>query len=163
VAAGVGTGVVSALAAGTVVSAPSATADEHGPETRQDRIEQGLGVVRDQKGDAYGYGADGPSRFDCSGLVYYAFRTAGFEHVPRTSSAQARHMNRIDRGDMRPGDFVFFYDGAATAENVYHVGIFSGWDDGHRMVIHSPSSGRRVGTEAVWDDSWFAGTLRGLG
>ena len=162
-ATGVGTGVVSALAAGTVVSAPSATADEHGPETRQDRIEQGLGVVRDQKGDDYGYGADGPSRFDCSGLVYYAFRKAGFEHVPRTSSAQARHMNRIDRSDMRPGDFVFFYDGAATAENVYHVGIFSGWDDGHRMVIHSPSSGRRVGTDAVWDDNWFAGTLRGLG
>ena len=107
--------------------------------------------------------ADGPSRFDCSGLVYYAFQRAGFEHVPRTSSAQARHMNRIDRSDMRPGDFVFFYDGAATAENVYHVGIFSGWDDGHRMVIHSPSSGRKVGTEAVWDDNWFAGTLRGLG
>ena len=77
-AAGVGTGVVSALAAGTLVPAPSASAGEHGPETRQDRIEQGLGVVRDQKGDAYGYGADGPSRFDCSGLVYYAFRQAGF-------------------------------------------------------------------------------------
>ena len=162
-AAGVGTGVVSALAAGSLVAAPSAGADESGPQTRQDRIEQGLDIVRDQKGDAYAYGADGPDRFDCSGLVDYAFRKAGFDHVPRTSSAQARHMNRIDRRDMLPGDFVFFYDGAATAENVYHVGIFAGWDDGHRMVIHSPSSGQRVGTDAVWDGDWFAGTLRGLG
>ena len=143
-AAGVGTGVVSALAAGTVVSAPSATADEHGPETRQDRIEQGLGVVRDQKGDAYGYGADGPSRFDCSGLVYYAFQRAGFEHVPRTSSAQARHMNRIDRSDMRPGDFVFFYDGAATAEHVNHVGSNSAWEAGPRMIDHAPSSDKHL-------------------
>jgi hypothetical protein len=31
------------------------------------------------------------------------------------------------------------------------------------MIIHSPSSGRQVGTEAVWDGDWFAGTLRGLG
>ena len=162
-AAGVGTGVVSALAAGTVLSAPSASADDQRPQTRQDRIEQGLDIVRDQKGDPYAYGADGPGRFDCSGLVYYAFRKAGFDHVPRTSSAQARHMNRIDRNDLRPGDFVFFYDGAATAENVYHVGVFAGWDDGHRMIIHSPSSGRQVGTEAVWDGDWFAGTLRGLG
>jgi cell wall-associated NlpC family hydrolase len=163
VAAGVGTGVVSALAAGAVVSAPSASADDRGPATRQDRIEQGLDVVRDQKGDSYGYGGDGPDRFDCSGLVSYAFSKAGFDHVPRTASAQARHMNRIDRSNMRPGDFVFFYDGAATAESVYHVGVFTGWDHGRRMVIHSPSSGRRVGTDPIWDGDWFAGTLRGLG
>ena len=58
---------------------------------------------------------------------------------------------------------VFFYDGAATAENVYHVGVFAGWEDGHRMIIHSPSSGERVGRDRIWDGDWFAGTLRGLG
>lgn len=160
VSAGAGTGLASALVAGMLVSAPTASA---AGETRQDRIRDGLQIVNAQKGDPYAYGADGPDRFDCSGLIYYSFRKAGFDQVPRTSSAQAEHMNRIDRSDLRPGDFVFFYDGAATADNVYHVGVFAGWEDGHRVVIHSPNSGERVGKEKIWTDDWFAGTLRGLG
>lgn len=161
VATGVGTGLATAVVAGTVAAAPAANASG---ESRQDRIQDGLGVVRDQKGDPYEYGADGPGRFDCSGLVYYAFRKAGFEHIPRSSGDQARHMNRLeDRGDLRKGDFVFFYDGAATAENVYHVGVFAGWENGRRMIIHSPSEGEQVGKDPVWTDDWFGGTLRGLG
>ena len=164
VAVGVGTGLASAVVAGSLVAAPTASADSaDGGASRQDRIANGLDIVRDQKGDAYAYGGDGPDRFDCSGLIHYSFRKAGFEHVPRMSSDQARHMNRIDRNDLRPGDFVFFYDGAATAENVYHVGVFAGWEDGHRMIIHSPSSGERVGRDRNRDGYWFAGTLRGLG
>ena len=110
------------------------------------------------------YGADGPNRFDCSGLVYYAFRKAGFEHVPRTSSEQARHMNRIDRSDMRPGDFVFFYDGAATAENVYHVGDLLRLG-GRPPDDHPLAELRRAGRHRSRSGttSWFAGTLRGLG
>jgi cell wall-associated NlpC family hydrolase len=164
VGAGVGTGLATAVVAGSVVAAPAANAHEQHGTARQDRITHGLDVVRDQKGDPYAYGADGPNKFDCSGLVYYAFRKAGFDHVPRTSEAQARHMNRLEnRDDLRPGDFVFFYDGAATASNVYHVGVFAGWKDGRRMVIHSPSSGKDVGTDPIWTDHWFGGTLRGLG
>lgn len=164
VSTGVGTGLASAMVAGSLVASPAASASSSsGENTRQDRIEHGLGIVRDQKGDPYAYGAEGPDRFDCSGLVYYAFRKAGFDHVPRSSSDQARHMNRIDRGDLRPGDFVFFYDGAANSENVYHVGVFAGWQDGHRMVVHSPNSGEHVRTDRIWDGDWFAGTLRGLG
>jgi cell wall-associated NlpC family hydrolase len=162
VGAGLGTGLATAVVAGGVVAAPTASA--HDGASRQDHIQDGLAVVQNQKGDRYGYGADGPNRFDCSGLVYYAFRKAGFAHVPRTSEEQARHMNRLeDRRDLRPGDFVFFYDGAATAQNVYHVGVFAGWKDGRRMVIHSPSEGKRVGTDPIWTDHWFGGTLRGLG
>ncbi|NUR06073.1 MAG: C40 family peptidase [Nocardioidaceae bacterium] len=164
VGAGVGTGVATAVVAGSVAAAPATAAGHDGSTTRQDRIEQGLQVVRNQTGDPYAYGADGPDRFDCSGLVYYAFRKVGFDHVPRTSEDQARHMNRLeDRGDLRPGDFVFFYDGAATAENVYHVGVFAGWKDGHRVILHSPSEGKDVGRDPIWDDDWFGGTLRGLG
>jgi cell wall-associated NlpC family hydrolase len=72
-------------------------------------------------------------------------------------------MNRIDRRDLRQGDFVFFHDGAATAEDVYHVGVFAGWDGGHRTVIHSPNEGERVRKDRIWSGDWFAGTLRGLG
>src|SRR5690349_1024334 len=120
------------------------------------RIRSALSIVRNQKGDPYRYGAAGPNAFDCSGLVYYATHRAGFGHVPRTSSAQARFMRHIKRSAMRPGDFVFFYDGGG----VYHVGVFSGWSHGRRLIVHAPYSGARVRTEAIWTNRWFPGTLR---
>jgi cell wall-associated NlpC family hydrolase len=149
--------VVTALVASLVATAPSASA-----ATRRHRISHEFGVARHQKGDPYRYGAAGPRRFDCSGLVYFSTHRAGFKHVPRSSSAQARHMNRIKKSSLRKGDFVFFYDGAATSGNVYHVGIFSGWHHGHRTIIHAPKPGQRVKRQPIWTGHWFAGTLRGL-
>ena len=120
------------------------------------RIRSALTIVRNQKGDPYRYGAAGPNAFDCSGLVYYATHRAGFGNVPRTSSAQARFMRKIKRSSMRPGDFVFMYDGGG----VYHVGVFTGWDHGRRQIVHAPYSGTRVRRDPIWTNKWFPGTLR---
>ena len=114
-------------------------------------------IAKNQKGDPYQYGAAGPNRFDCSGLVYFSTHRAGFGNVPRTSSAQSRFMRRISRSAMRPGDYVFFTGGSG----VYHVGIFVGRNDGRRMILHAPGSGKRVRVDGIWTDRWFAGTLRG--
>jgi len=124
--------------------------------TRAQRIGNAFDVVRAQQGDMYSYGAAGPSRFDCSGLVYYSFRRAGFTQVPRTSDAQARHAKRISRSNMRKGDLVFFHNGG----NVYHVGVFSGRDNGRRTIIHASRSGTPVKRDPIWTNAWFAGTLR---
>jgi cell wall-associated NlpC family hydrolase len=124
--------------------------------TTATRIRSALSIARNQKGDPYRYGAAGPNAFDCSGLVYYSTHRAGFGHVPRTSSAQSRFMRHIRRSAMRPGDFVFFYDGGG----VYHVGIFTGWDNGRRQIVHAPYSGTRVRRDPIWTDRWFPGTLR---
>jgi len=123
---------------------------------RKKRINRMLRIVRNQKGDPYSYGAAGPNRFDCSGLVYYSTHKAGFRHVPRTSSQQGRFMRRIGRAAMRPGDFVFFTGGSG----VYHVGVYAGRSGGRRMIIHAPGSGQRVTTATIWTDRWFAATLR---
>jgi cell wall-associated NlpC family hydrolase len=120
------------------------------------RIRSALNIARNQQGDPYRYGASGPNAFDCSGLVYYATHRAGFGHVPRTSSAQSRFMRRISRSAMRPGDFVFMYDGGG----VYHVGVFTGWDNGRRQIVHAPYSGTRVRRDPIWTNKWFPGTLR---
>ena len=58
---------------------------------------------------------------------------------------------------MQKGDLMFFHNGG----NVYHVGIFTGWN-GHRKrkILHSPRPGRRVNTTTVWTRRWFAGTVR---
>jgi cell wall-associated NlpC family hydrolase len=141
-----------------LVGAPSADAATAGKKrsARLVKIDRALKVAHHQKGDRYRYGAAGPNAFDCSGLVYYATRRAGFDRVPRTSSQQARFMDRVSRKKMRPGDFVFF----TGRSGVYHVGFYAGRRDGRRVVLHAPSTGSRVRTEAIWTDRWFAGTLR---
>ncbi len=145
--------------------APTATAQKMEPQQtlkahhrvpkRDARIQRALRIMRAQTGDPYSYGSAGPNAFDCSGLVYYATRAAGFRGIPRTSGGQAGFMRRISRSAMKPGDFVFFSNGGG----VYHVGVYVG---GNRL-LHAPYSGARVRTERIWTSSWFGGTLRGRG
>ncbi|GAB3768611.1 cell wall-associated NlpC family hydrolase [Nocardioides ginsengisegetis] len=153
--------VTAGLLAGTMSIAPAADAGgaHHRHHTwRYWHIQKGRHIALNQIGDPYAYGAAGPGRFDCSGLIYYSFRKAGFRHVPRTSDAQAAHMRHIRKKDMRRGDFMFFTDGGG----VYHVGVFLRWVNGRALMLHSPQEGERVRREHPWTTQWFAGTLRGL-
>ena len=119
------------------------------------RISSAQRTALAQRGDVYSYGSAGPNAFDCSGLVFYSYRRAGF-NVPRTSGAQAAYTRRIAKKDMRPGDLMFFYNSGG----VYHAGIFVGNKSGHAMMVHAPGSGQRVTVAAPWTGSWFGGTLR---
>lgn len=137
----------------TLVAAPSAHASLGRSAHREARA---MHIAMNQRGDPYRYGAAGPNAFDCSGLVYYAFRHAGFSRTPRTSSAQARFALHIRRSHMHWGDLIFFTSGGS----VYHVGLFAGWSHGHRLVLHAPHSGTRVHIDRMWTNAWFPGTLR---
>jgi cell wall-associated NlpC family hydrolase len=146
----------------TLVATPAASAAETQTAERTTtqrtagtatKVRRALRIANNQKGDPYRYGAAGPNAFDCSGLVHFATHRAGFKGVPRTSSAQAGYMRRIKRAALRPGDFVFFTDGG----RVYHVGVYVG----RHRIVHAPYSGARVRTERIWNDRWFAGSLRG--
>jgi cell wall-associated NlpC family hydrolase len=154
-----------ALAGALLTAAPTQAAtaradrDRHHHHHHQDkptRVERAMTVASAQKGDPYRYGAAGPGAFDCSGLMFYSFRRAGFANIPRTSSGQSHFAHRISRGHMQRGDLMFFYDGGG----VYHVGMFAGYSHGSRYVLHAPYSGTRVRVERVWTNSWFPGTLR---
>ena len=50
---------------------------------------------------------------------------------------------------------VFFTSGG----RVYHVGVFAGWKNGRRTIIHAPYSGQRVHRAPIWTNGWYAGTL----
>lgn len=119
------------------------------------RVLSARDIAMRQRGDAYAYGAAGPDRFDCSGLIRYSYARAGFD-VPRTSRAQAGHTRRIAKKDMRAGDLMFFHGSGG----VYHAGIFLRWSNGHALMLHSPGSGQRVRISAPWTSQWFGGTLR---
>lgn len=110
-------------------------------------------VAKAQKGDRYQYGAAGPSRFDCSGLVYYSYKKAGARTVPRTSRGQANRATRVK--SPKRGDLVFFYNGSRSNNNVYHVGIYLG----NKKMLHSPKPGSRVRVERIWNKKRFYGRI----
>jgi cell wall-associated NlpC family hydrolase len=78
----------------------------------------------------YVWGATGPSTFDCSGLVYWAFKRVGIT-MPRSSAEQAQVGRPVARSDLRPGDLIFFY------QPVSHVGFYAG--DG--LVLNAVQTG----------------------
>ncbi|WP_405359087.1 NlpC/P60 family protein [Kitasatospora sp. NBC_00085] len=86
-----------------------------------------------QLGKPYGWSMTGPNSFDCSGLTGAAYRAADVK-LPRMSQDQWNAGTRIARGDLQPGDLVFFYD------DLHHVGIYIG--DG--KMIHSPRTGKNI-------------------
>ena len=124
--------------------------------TRAQKIRHAVKITANQVGDPYRYGAAGPNRFDCSGLIYFSYRKAGLTNVPRTSGQQARFTRRIAKRNMRRGDLMFFYNSGG----VYHVAVFSHWKNGRRVMIHAPYGGRNVHRARPWTGKWFAGTLR---
>jgi len=82
-----------------------------------------IAFARAQLGKPYGWGAEGPRSFDCSGLTYAAYRAAAIT-IPRTSGEQWRREPHIPRGSERPGDLVFFNSGPGTSNtNPGHVGL----------------------------------------
>jgi cell wall-associated NlpC family hydrolase len=70
-------------------------------------------------GASYASGATGPSAFDCSGLMVYAFGAAGIA-LPRTSFAQFETGTEVGLTEIQAGDLVFFDTAGAGAS---HVGI----------------------------------------
>jgi cell wall-associated NlpC family hydrolase len=79
-----------------------------------------------QRGKPYHWGAHGPGAFDCSGLTWAAWRSAGVT-IPRTAAAQLAGLPRVG-GRLRPGDLVIY---PSRGPSRRHVAIVVGWG---RMV-----------------------------
>ena len=89
------------------------------------------------RGVRYRYGAMSRSATDCSGFTSQVFRANGYR-IPRTAAEQSRVGQYVSRGDLRPGDLVFFKTIRGT--RVSHVGIYVG----DNSFIHASSGGGRV-------------------
>ncbi len=100
-------------------------------------------------GVPYSWGGSSPSGFDCSGFTSYVYRNAAGVSIPRTSRAQSRFGQPVSRGDLMPGDLVFF------GSPVHHVGIYVGGG----MMIHSPQTGDVVRYSSI-SRSNYAGARR---
>jgi cell wall-associated NlpC family hydrolase len=94
---------------------------------------QAVNAALSRQGDPYVWGATGPSQFDCSGLVQWAYERAGVS-LPRSSQQQAQVGVPVSAEELRPGDLVVFYSGAS------HIGIYIGGGN----VVHAPTEGENV-------------------
>lgn len=77
-----------------------------------------LAQYKDWRGVRYRSGGTDYRGVDCSGLVQAIFRDAFEVDLPRTSSEQARLGESVPRGDIRPGDLLYFIDRGRK-----HVGV----------------------------------------
>lgn len=99
-------------------------------------------------GVPYKYGGNSADTgFDCSGFVRAVFEESVGKVLPRRSDEQAAATQPIERGELKPGDLVFFN----TMRRAFsHVGIYVG--DG--KFIHSPRSGSTVRLEDMRKSYW---------
>lgn len=105
-----------------------------------------VAVAERMIGVPYRYGGISPRHgFDCSGLVYYAYRRAGY-NIPRTTAGQYDESRRVSSDDLEAGDILFFQIGGEPS----HVGLYIG----HGRFIHAPSHGERVSYASLHNDYW---------
>ncbi|MFG1653544.1 NlpC/P60 family protein [Micromonospora sp. NPDC049275] len=83
-------------------------------------------------GKPYVWAGDGPNGYDCSGLTLAAWRAAG-RSLPHSARMQWGAVAHIGRGDLRPGDLIFY-------SGLGHVALYVGGG----QVIDAPSAGRNV-------------------
>jgi len=99
-------------------------------------------------GDPYVWGAAGPSAFDCSGLVVWAYAQEGIS-VPHYTGSLWNMGYHVSRAGLQPGDLVFFF------ADISHVGIYIG----KGLMVDAPQTGKPVQVQAVfWGQ--YAGAVR---
>lgn len=92
-----------------------------------------------QVGKPYRWGATGPDSYDCSGLIYAAYKAAGKPFRFRVTTGTLRAMGTsVTRANLQPGDLVF--------PDAGHVQIYLGGG----KVVEAPHTGSNVRVVNMW-------------
>jgi len=89
----------------------------------------------------YVWGSEGPTTFDCSGLVFASYRSAGlgFPNWDRlNSSLYWVATKRVSLSELVPGDLLF-YSYKGTVSTIHHITIYAG--DGMMWEANSKDKG----------------------
>ena len=76
----------------------------------------------------YIWGSEGPNSFDCSGLVYAAYKSAGlgWPNWDRLNSAlYSGYTKHVSLSELVPGDLLF-YSYKGTISTIHHITIYAG-------------------------------------
>ncbi|MFE9421876.1 NlpC/P60 family protein [Kitasatospora sp. NPDC006697] len=125
----------SAGSGGTTSTPPSTVASTGGSHASA-----AVAAAITRLGMPYVYGATGPTSFDCSGLMQWAYAQAGVS-LPRTSEEQASAGTNIgtDISKAQPGDMIVYYS------DMHHIGMYVGGG----QIIHAPHTGANVRYESA--------------
>ena len=106
-----------------------------------------VGIAMRYLGVPYVWGGASPSGFDCSGFTMYVYAQVGVS-LPHNAAAQYGYGSPVSRGDLQPGDLVFF-------DGLGHVGLYIGGGN----FIHAPHTGDVVKISSL--SGWYAATFVG--
>ena len=109
---------------------------------------QAVAFAYAQLGKPYVWGATGPDSYDCSGLMYAAWQSAGIT-LPRTTTEEWAGLPHIPMSDLQPGDLIL-YNGES------HVAMYVG----NGYIIDAPHTGAVV-EKLPESTSWYAGSADG--
>ena len=122
-----------AKAAWSQVNPPASRAHPGHVAKVQKLAREVVDYARDQLGVPYSWGGTSRSTgFDCSGLVYAAYRSIGWK-IPRSSWDQLRAGRPVGFAGLRPGDLLFSEGGG-------HVQLVVS----NTAAISAPQTGERV-------------------
>ena len=87
----------------------------------------------------YVFGATGPDKFDCSGLVLYAAAREGIGALPHAARELYTLGRPVPAWNLLPGDMLCF-DTVRDSDPSDHVGFYMGGN----MFVHASSSKHKV-------------------
>lgn len=133
---------ISALAAVSILTVAAPSVAAAGPTTSvSTAAHRVVRIAEAQRGKRYVYGAVGPSAFDCSGLVRYAYLKAGVNsklgggHSAAAMLRWARAHHLFSRTHPQIGDVVIYGNGS-------HAAIYIG--NGRVISALNPRQGIRI-------------------
>jgi len=117
-------------------------------------VQEMLDTALSYLGVPYRFGGNSPrTGFDCSGLVNHVFRQAFGLSLPRSAREIARAGAAVARGELMPGDLVFFNTRGFSNS---HVGIYLG----DSKFVHAPNSRGRVRIDDM-DNTYYRTRFNG--
>jgi cell wall-associated NlpC family hydrolase len=92
-----------------------------------------------QIGKPYQWGAAGPSTYDCSGLVMWAYDQVGV-HLDHWTGFQWNEGAHVSTSQLQPGDLLFFAYNTSDPSTIHHVGMYIG----SGQMVEAPYTGANV-------------------
>ena len=126
------------------------------------KAEQIISYAKSFEGVKYRYGGTSRSGMECSGLIFTAFKQAGFQ-LPRVSRDMATRGKAISLSQINPGDLLFFQTNKSR-NVINHVGLIVSNSGGEISFIHATTS-RGVIVSKLTENYWrsaFVGARRVL-
>lgn len=99
-----------------------------GLEFNEESVKRIVHEAEKHIGKRYVFGANGPSNFDCSSFVCWAYTHSGIKNMPRTTAwgIYKNYCNPVSPSEAKPGDIIFFKGTYNSGSPISHVGIYVG-------------------------------------